>query len=652
MAAGSGLERGRKLFGVAITMLDLPSFYTNHIVVRDDSGSLHLFYVTREAFMLAPESFVQNERTTESNDVFEIVADIKNAVRRRERPLCIGDWISWYYSGSEDVSEFKREHKIYEVQSAFPYFQFLLDVIKSPTQNCVYNDSFGYARMSPDEASKMLPNIVVKAWINVYLEGTMKKEKICLSFGGYVSCDFQTQIKLPDAPWIEHHKVDMRGLSDDEEYMLEKSKKDKKRENNVIGRLGFYVSWRSLYVEKTPDKIFLLPYVDDSVMTPGVQYRLNAYWCETRECFIVTDMEKTIDTNAMLVYKTDERFLILDNLSQRDDFKSMFYTEKLKMGMMDDPTGALVTHHLSRYAQSKCRVYFYEDLNGTLGRFRIEKVEAEKETKIEKNIRENIRDLSGVKGVVISSDGLIFSSSHSPLRFYLPPDVVVPVGSHVAFTATIDHDTKIFHVKAETLKVFDKEPLEHIEYNGRFLFKTEFSWLPRGESMNAFVSPAFSLLEDPLKVMPTEDEEKNLKHNTLWVAQSGLDEKGERRIAQTPFFVVAYKDVKDIKADKFIDAVGRDIGGWLRMRDGQLKAMESAKKVRTVTAGKFSFPKKGASSLPLSSLSISPSDCGCRVNACQSKKMLLKLMNDPAFRRLFYEVAPDETQETVMACIM
>lgn len=56
-----------------------------------------------------------------------------------------------------------------------------------------------------------------------------------------------------------------------------------------------------MYVEETPEKFFLLPYVDDSLFVPGesycpfihqsiikgVKYRFNAYWNDRMNVFIV-----------------------------------------------------------------------------------------------------------------------------------------------------------------------------------------------------------------------------------------------------------------------------------------------------------------------------------------------------------------------------
>lgn len=47
---------------------------------------------------------------------------------------------------------------------------------------------------------------------------------------------------------------------------------------------------------------------------------------------------------------------MLEGVNQRLDYKSLFFTTKSSYGTMDDPTGALMTHHLSRYAESKCRL--------------------------------------------------------------------------------------------------------------------------------------------------------------------------------------------------------------------------------------------------------------------------------------------------------
>lgn len=54
---------------------------------------------------------------------FDIIADIKNQVRKREKALDVGDWISWFYSGTDEITEFRREQKLHEMRCGNPHYQ-------------------------------------------------------------------------------------------------------------------------------------------------------------------------------------------------------------------------------------------------------------------------------------------------------------------------------------------------------------------------------------------------------------------------------------------------------------------------------------------------------------------------------------------------
>ncbi|GMT04006.1 hypothetical protein PENTCL1PPCAC_26180, partial [Pristionchus entomophagus] len=494
------LERGQKLFGITITpAADFGSEMTNKVLVLGVDGIHNVFYVLKQAFTLAPEAIEHRD-----GNEFDIVADIKNQVRRREKPLDVGDWISWFYSGINEIEEFRREHKLHELRVYSLHYQFLLDCVKSPDESCLYNHTFGYIKITPAEAHKLMTNISFQCWVDVYLDGPMGSEKVIASFHSYHTTDYAMQIKVLDSPWTEHHTVDMRGLTkeDEFEWLIEKKGEDKAKENNVYKCYGYYVSERSLYVPRTPDKVYNFAYINDSLLTPGVQYKFNAFWLEGLNCFIINEYVAMVDMDVLHTSREEDtsKILLLDTVNQRKDVKTLFVTSKCNFGTMDDPTGALTLHHLSRYAESKCRVFFYEDLHASFGRFRIERVELDKAKKIEKNVREAVTEVKGVRGVVISSEGRVFSAYHSPLRFFLPHGTSIPIGSHVVFTANIDHDTNECEAREETIKVLDDPPIEYFEYNGRLIFSTTVSWLPRGDTISGVVS-----LTSPSSMIPSRN---------------------------------------------------------------------------------------------------------------------------------------------------
>ncbi|GMR61377.1 hypothetical protein PMAYCL1PPCAC_31572, partial [Pristionchus mayeri] len=664
--------RGQKLFGTVISTCTNPiDRRTNKVFVLNQGGDPYVFYVLREAFTLAPEAIAH----VEGNE-FDIVADIKNQVRKREKPLEVGDWISWYYSGSQDIAEFRREHKLHQIRCGHPHYQFLLVCVKSPTELCLYNHTFGYIAIDPKEARKLLPNIAFEAWVDVYLD-EHKGNKLVVKFDTYERSDHKMQIHVLDTPWTEHYTVDEREWTNDDiiESMIEKVGVVKGKEN----------------MEANPDKFFIVPYIDETVLVPGrlfppppsihqptdiagLKYRFDAYWHETMEFFVVVGMEKLEDFEPLHTTEANGRILLLESVNQRQDFKSLFHTPKCNFGTMDDPTGALAFHHLSRYAESKCRVYFYEDRHCTFGRFRIEKVEHEKEKKIEKNVRESVKEVRGVRGVVVSSDGRVFSPAHSPLRIFLPRGANIPIGSHVVFTAVVDYDNKTLEATEDSVKVLnDEPPLEYFEFNGRLIFKTTADWTARSDVVCGVTSPHFSILEDPLKVLPSSRRSKVIPNVKVWVAEAGMDERGERRIAQTPFFVVAVNNNKPVFKDaKFMDAHGRDIGGFVKARDGTLTEMEKPNVAKPV-AGKFSRPgtAKGAtpsipsaapsiappsSSLTASSVSSSSSPsllhiCGCATGSCAAKKMVIDLMNDRRFTQILHSSGDNKLIEKVVECL-
>ncbi|GMR32735.1 hypothetical protein PMAYCL1PPCAC_02930, partial [Pristionchus mayeri] len=662
--------RGQKLFGCVIDVCTSPSDRrANKLFVLNKGGAPYVFYVLREAFTLAPEAIAHIE-----GNEFDIVADIKNQVRKREKPLEVGDWISWYYSGSEDITEFRREHRLHKVTCGYPHYQFLLVCVKSPTEICLYNSTFGYIAIDPQEAKKLLPNIAFEAWVDVYLD-EQNGNKLVIKFHTYEKSDHKMQLQYLDAPWIDNYCVDIPELTDEEilESMIERVGVVKGEENNVYNKFGYYIAERTLYVEDLPDKFFTLPYIYANVLVPGLKYRFDAYWHDMSKFFVVVGIDKMED--YIPLHTTGEvggKILILDNVNQRQDFKSLFHTPSNNFGTMDDPTGALAFHHLSRYAESKCRVHFYEDRLCTFGRFRIEKVDPEKEKKMEKNVKESVKEVKGVKGVVVSSDGRVFSPAHAPLRIFLPRGANIPIGTHVVFTAIVDYDNKRLEATEDSLKMLNgEEPLEFFEFNGRLIFKTSAAWTARGDVICGVTSPHFSFLDDPLKVLPSP-KSKVIPNVKVWVAEAGMDEGGERRIAQTPFFVVAVSNNKPTFKDaKFMDEHGRDIGGFVRARDGTLTEMEKLKEAKAI-AGKFSrpgavrevaplpptatpsIPAAAPSTAPSASCSSSPSllhICGCATGSCAAKKIVIDLMNDRRFTRILHSSGDNKLIEKVVECL-